>query len=403
MRRLMFAAVVSTLAATVFGSAAPSSLAEELAKVPAKAPHSKALAHNKDFRIGLLLAGGPHTATAEDIAAGLDLALAEAGRAVDRRHLVVVREDGDGGPTDAATRAKGLADAGAVDVLVGPATRTELPALRAVTDAEQVPLIIPVPEGALAEARCSPYVFHLAPSDDQMAGLVGAWVGARKPAKHVYLLVPEDKPARADVAAFERQFAAAGGEVVGRESVSGSKPEFGAYLAKLRLVGADAIYAPFSGAPAKALASDFTALGLEKNVAFVGSASVPAVDGDGIRATDYLAASGSPENQRFRAEFAKHFGRVPTVQAARGYDAGRLIIEALRTAHGRVEDAGGLAGLLTQASFVGPRGAVHGGTVDHVYIVGAQPNAPASGGVPPDRIEPVSPDPADSCHAPQRS
>jgi branched-chain amino acid transport system substrate-binding protein len=398
MRRLVCVAVVAWLAATVSGVAVPPSLAGERSK-----PHSPTAATTQDFRIGLLLAGGPHAAVADDIAAGLDLALAEAGRAVDRRHVVVVREDGNGGPADAATRAKGLALAGAVDVLVGPATRTEIPALRDAADEAQVPVIVPVPEGALAPARCSPYVFHLVPSDDQVAGLVGAWVGARKPTKRVYVLVPEDKPARADVAAFERQFEAAGGEIVGQESVSGSDPEFGPYLAKLRLVGADTIYAPFSGATAKALANDFEALGLDKHVAFVGGATGAPADNGGIRAVDYVSSLDTPENRRFRAEFAKHFGRPPSEHAARGYDAGRLIIEALRAAHEHADEAGGFASLLAQASFVGPRGTVRGAALDQVYIVGAPRPAAANGDELLDRVEPTSPAPAESCHLPARS
>jgi len=397
MRRLICAAVVAGLAATVSGMAMPQSMAGE------RKPHPpKALTH-QDFRIGLLLAGGPHAAVADDIAAGLDLALAETGRAVDRRHLVVVREDGDGGPMDAATRARALAAAGAVDVFIGPATRTELPALHDAADQAQVPLIVPVAEGALAPARCSPYVFHLVPADDRVAGLVGAWAGGHMPAKHAYVLVPDDKAARANVASFERQFEAAGGEIVGQESVSGSDPDFSPYLAKLRLVGADTMYAPFTGASAKALASDFKSLGLESRVTVVGGAAGPAATGDGIRAVDYVRGLDTPENQRFRAAFAKHFGRAPSPEAARGYDAGRMIIEALRAAHGQAEPEGGLAAALAQASFVGPRGSVRGGALEQLHVVSGEPADGPTGEKLLGRIEPTSPAPADSCHAPARS
>jgi branched-chain amino acid transport system substrate-binding protein len=395
MRRLISAAVVAWLAAIVSGIAVPQSLAGERPRSP------KALSH-QDFRIGLLLASGPHAAAADDIAAGLDLALAETGRAVDRQHVVVVREDGNGGPTDAAARARGLAGAGAVDVLVGPATRTELAALREAADDVKIPLIVPVAEGALAPQHCSPYVFHLVPSDDQIAGLVGAWAGGRTPAKHAYVLVPADKAARADVAAFERQFEAAGGEIVGQESVSGSDPEFSPYLAKLRLVGADTIYAPFTGAPAKALASDFAELGLQSHVTVVGGAAGPAMASSGIRAVDYTPALDTPESRRFQIEFVKHFGRPASPEAARGYDAGRMIIEALRAAHIQAGEQGGFATLLAQVSFAGARGPVRGGSLERLYIVGGQPAA-APGDRLLDRIQPTSPAPDDSCHAPARS
>jgi len=398
MRRLICAAVVAWLAATVSGIAVSPSLAGE------RKPHSaKALSHQaltrQDLRIGLLLAGGPHAAVADDIAAGLDLALAETNRAAGGRHLVVVREDGNGGPTDSAARAQALAAAGAVDILIGPATRTELPALREAAAEVQLPLIVPVAEGALAPQRCSPYVFNLVPADDRVAGLVGAWAGRRPAGKHAYVLVPNDKAARANVAAFERQFEAAGGEIVGEESVSGSDPEFSAYLAKLRLVGADTMYAPFTGAPAKALASDFKSLGLDNHVTVVGAAAGPAAGSDGIRAVDYAPGLDTPENQHFRTAFEKRFGRPPSPEAARGYDAGRMIIEALRTAHGQVEQDGGLSALLAQVSFTGPRGPVRGGILEQLAIVGGE----SAGDKLLGRIAPTSPAPADSCHAPARS
>jgi branched-chain amino acid transport system substrate-binding protein len=404
MRRLICAAVVAWLAATVSGIAVSSpSLAGE------RKPHSsKALSHQaltrQDLRIGLLLAGGPHAVVADDIAAGLDLALSEANRTAGGRHLVVVREDGDGGPLDSAARAQALAAAAAVDVFIGPATRTELPALREAAADVHLPLIVPVAEGALAPQHCSPYVFNLVPADDRVAGLVGAWIGGggagRRPAaRHAYVLVPDDKAARANVAAFERQFEAAGGEIVGEESVSGSDPEFSAYLAKLRLVGADTMYAPFTGASAQALASDFKSLGLDSRVTVVGGAAGPAAASDGVRAVDYVPGLDTPENQKFRAAFEKRFGRAPSPEAARGYDAGRMIIEALRTAHGQAEQEAGLPALLAQVSFAGPRGTVRGGSLEQLSIVGGD----AAGDKFLGRIAPTSPAPADSCHAPARS
>ena len=399
-RRFVYAAFVAGLAAIVSISAAPIAMAGGHARRPAAHPaptHARS-----DIRIGLLLASGPHAAAANDIAAGLDLALAEAGRAVGGRHLVVIREDGDGASQDAATRARGLIAASAVDVLVGPATQGEIAALGDVADQAQMPLIVPVPDGPGSAGRCSPYVFHLVPSDDQVAGLLGSWVGGRKPAKHVYMLVPQDKAGHARVDAFQRQVEAAGGQIVGQESVGGQNPEFSPYLAKLRLMGADTMYAPFAGAAAKALAADYQQLGLAKQVTYI-AASGPAPAPGSIRAIDYMPILNTPENHRFRTAVVQRFGRPATEQTARGYDAGRAIIEALRAAHGRVENAGGFAALLPQVSFTGPRGPIRGGLPDQIYIVrsGAPSDPPADELV--DLAEPAAPAPADACHASPRT
>lgn len=393
-KRLISAALAAGMAAVLALAAAPPALAGHRPKLRT----AKAL---PDIRIGLLLASGPYAAVADDIAAGLELAILDAGRSVDRRHLVVVREDGNGAPADAATRASGLAAAEAVDVLVGPATQGEIAGLRDVADQHQIPLIVPVPGAADVTAKCSPYVFHLVPSDDQFAGLLGGWIAGRKPAKRVYVLVPQDSAGRARVAAFDRQYDGAGGALVGQETVAGSDPEFKPYLAKVRLMGADTIYAPFIGALAKTLMADFDDLGLAKQVSLIGrSRQVAAHEGE-IEAVDYVASLDSPVNRRFQAEFARHYGRPASTSAARGYDAGRLIIDAVRAAHGNIGQSGDFAALLAQIGFTGPRGPVRGAALEQLYIVRA--HAGSAGMELLDRVVPAAPAPADSCHMPARS
>jgi branched-chain amino acid transport system substrate-binding protein len=341
------------------------------------APRTALLPTPSDIRVGLLLAGGRHAALSADIADGLSLAVAEVGQVVRGHRIVVLRSDGDGSPESAAERGKGLlADAG-VDVFVGPAAAIATPALRDLADAKRIPLVVPIPGAAvLAAVACSPYVLHLAPGNDQVAGPLGTWVRARTPVKLVYLLAPEDAGSRSQVAAFKRNFVAAGGEVVGEEYVSQANPDFSPYLAKLRLMGADSVYAPFTGDAATAFARQYEALGMAKQrVALVGAtASQGGLDGGAIGAVDYVPALDTPENRRFQTEFAKAFGRPPSEHAARGYDAGRLIVEALRATGGRTDDPDTFAAQLAAVSFTGPRGLVRAdprraAAIDHVYIV----------------------------------
>ncbi|HEX9465753.1 MAG TPA: ABC transporter substrate-binding protein [Alphaproteobacteria bacterium] len=368
-------------------SGAPESGALAQLKIPGPPPvRPQPPEVRPEFRIGLLLAGGPYAASSDDIAAGLALALAEAGGGIHGRQLVILRDDGDGSPGGGAESARRLLAAASLDALVGPATSPELAALREVAESARVPLIVPGPgTAAEAAAKCSPYVLYLAPADEQTAGPLGSWVGSQKPVKHLYLLGPADAAGRSQVAAFKRQFEAAGGEIVGEEYVSGLNPDFSPYFAKLRLMGADTIYAPFAGVPADALVKQYETAGLEKRVGLVGAAALPGmVDGSAISAVDYTAVLDTPENQRFRAEFATRFGRVASEHAARGYDAGRLIVEALRTIplrpHDRdLPDRETLTAALAHASFVGPRGPIQvdpqrGAAMDQLYIVRTRDN-----------------------------
>jgi len=359
-----------------------------------------------DIRIGLLLAGGAVAAASDDMAAGVAMAFADVGGRVHGRKLDVVRADGDGTADAAAALARRLAAAPGVDVFVGPATAAEMPALQAAAAAARTPLIVPASGAALAAvATCSPYVLHLAPAGDQVAGQLGSWLGAQQPPRHVYVLAPSGNGGRAEAAAFKRQFEAAGGELVGEEYVSGATPDFSPYFAKLRLVGADALYAPFSGASAEALTKQYGDAGLAKRIGLIGPAVTATADGEAISAVDYVATLDTPENRRFRSEFTRRYGRPPSQEAARGYDAGRLIVEGLKHIQGHTDDRERLAAALAGASFTGPRGPIHadhriGAALDRLYIVRARAHGDARAYELLDRVTAAAvPAAADGCAA----
>ncbi len=373
MRRRTFCAA---LALALLSSVAVPRLAGAVEPAKKPATSTKSSKH-RDLRVGVVLAGGAYKTLSDDIAAGLAVALAAVERGIDGHKIKIVREDGDGSPGAAAARAKALLAGGPLDVLIGPSNAAEIPALREMADKTGIPLLVPVAQLGPA-AACSPYVVNLVPPVDQVAGPLGAWFGAQKPAKNIYFLAPQDAAARSQVAAFQKQFVAAGGAVVGEEYVSGANLDFSPYLAKLRLMGADAIYAPFTGEAGALFAKEYEAQGLQKQpIALVGAGpSASAHDPGAIWVVDYLSAVGTPENRKFVAEYSKRFRRSPTEYAARGYDAGRLIIGALRAARGRIDDRAHFLAALTGVVFEGPRGPVRAdprrsAAVDRLYIVRA--------------------------------
>jgi branched-chain amino acid transport system substrate-binding protein len=328
------------------------------------------------IRVGVLLTGGRHAAASEDIAAGVTLALAEAGGSPGGREVEILREDAADRPGDAAERARRLIAARAM-VLIGPATAREVAPLREVAHTSKVPLIVPVPGAAALALKCSPYVLHLAPAGEQVAGPLAAWIGARQAAKRIYLLAPDDAAAREMVTAFKRNFSAAGGEIAGEEYVAAPNPDFTPYLAKLRLMEADAVYALFTGAAAGTFMRQLGDLGLANRVALFSAGPVDGVKAAAVTgALDYVPTLDTPRNRAFREAFARLFGRQPTEHAARGYDAGRLIVEAIGSADGLI-DREHLAAALTAVSFVGPRGPIRADPrrpagPDRLYIVRAQ-------------------------------
>ena len=344
----------------------PSTSAAQLLTPPAEAaPITPTinLVTDGTIRLGLLLAGGRHAAASEDIAAGVALAVAEANGRIGGRKIAVLREDASSRRSgDSLDKARRLISAGA-DILIGPARPDDVPGLRDLADADRVPLVVPVPgAGALAALKCSPFVLHLVPAEEQIAAPLGTWIGTRKTSRRIYLLAPDEGPARETVAAFKKSFVAAGGEIVGEEYVSAPRPDFAPYLAKLRLMEADSVYALFQGEPAGTFAQQFGSMGLAKRVTLFGAEQVMGVNPEKAAAVtgafDYAPSLDTPENREFRDAFSRLFARLPTEHAARGYDAARAAIEALHVTGGRTDDRDVLAATLARVWFIGPRGPI---------------------------------------------
>lgn len=65
----------------------------------------------------------------------------------------------------------------------------------------------------------------------------------------------------------------------------------------------------------------------------------------------------NPQNKRFVADFAKEYGRTPTLYASQSYDAAMLIDAAVRDVKGRIENKDALRVALKNAEFCSVRGA----------------------------------------------
>jgi branched-chain amino acid transport system substrate-binding protein len=62
-------------------------------------------------------------------------------------------------------------------------------------------------------------------------------------------------------------------------------------------------------------------------------------------------------NKKFVAEFEKAYGRLPTLYAAQGFDAARLIEAAVRDSKGKLDDKAAVHKALAAAKFDSVRGA----------------------------------------------
>ncbi|WP_417726278.1 ABC transporter substrate-binding protein [Roseovarius sp.] len=319
----------------------------------------------QDIKVGLLLPfSGVYAALGNDIEAGFTTALEQFG-AETPATFEIVREDTEVKPPVALAKAKKLILQDKVDVISGIVSSGVLGAVRDMVHGAGVPLIVANAgnDEATGEA-CSPYITRMSFSNGQVNRPMGQWMydqGIRK----VYTLAPDYAAGRQMIDGFVQTFTAAGGEIVGQDFTPFQKTQdFGPYMAQAKSSGAEAVFVFYAGGEAISFVKQYDSFGLKAELPLYGSgfltsslyvnAEGPAAEGV-ITALHYVPTIDTPANAQFVEAFKAKTGRVPSEFAVHGYDAGRALIEAVKTG---ATDRESLANALRQVRFEGPRGAL---------------------------------------------
>ncbi len=164
---------------------------------------------------------------------------------------------------------------------------------------------------------------------------------------------------------FERTFTGMGGQIVANESYSEGDTEFRAVLTAIRAKNPQAIYIPGYYTEVGLIARQARELGLR--VPLLGgdgwdSEKTLEIGGDAVNGSyytnHYSAEDPSPVVQGFIQKYKAKYGEVPDAMAVLGYDAARILIDAIkragsadgpkvRDALAQTKDFGGVSGSIT--------------------------------------------------------
>jgi branched-chain amino acid transport system substrate-binding protein len=214
----------------------------------------------------------------------------------------------------------------------------------------------------LAGAQCNPYFFSASYQNDNMHEAVGKTV-QDKGFKKVALLAPNYPAGKDALAGFKRYFK---GEIASEAYTPLNQLDYGSELSKMRASGADAVYIFLPGGLGVNFIKQFVGAGLSKDMTLFGPGF--SADEDVIRAvgepmlgmfntSQWAHDMDNAANKRFVADFQKDYGRLPTLYAAQGYDAARLMDAAVRDAKGKLDDKVAVHKALKAAKFDSVRGA----------------------------------------------
>ena len=321
-----------------------------------------ALAADK-VKVGLLSTlSGPGAGLGVDIRDGFNLAVKHSGGKFGGLPVEVIVADDQAKPDAARQTADRLVKQEKVDFMTGVVFSNVMLAVgKPIFDSKTFYISANAGPSQYAGADCNPYFFSASYQNDNMHEAVGKTV-QDKGFKKVALLAPDYPAGKDALAGFKRFFK---GDIAMEAYTPLSQLDYGAELSKMRASGADAVYIFLPGGLGINFIKQFVGAGLSKNMTLFG----PGFSGD----EDVIRAVGepmlgmfntsqwahdmqNPANKRFVADFQKDYGRLPTLYAAQGYDAARLMDAAVRDVKGNLGDKAALRKAIAAAKFDSVRG-----------------------------------------------
>ena len=169
------------------------------------------------------------------------------------------------------------------------------------------------------------------------------------------------------MAAFEESFEAAGGDVVKKIFIPFPKTEFQSYLTEIASIKPDAVFVFFAGGGSVKFVKDYEAMGLKDKIPLIGSGfltegtiEAQGEAAEGLLTTLHYADSlDNPKNQTFRSQYQELYGNPADLYAVQGYDAGQLVIQAVKATSGNTSDKDALIKAMESAEIDSPRGQFH--------------------------------------------
>ena len=317
-----------------------------------------------DYKVGLLLPfSGVYASLGNEIEAGFQLAVEHFGGELGDDTLTIVKADTEIKPPIGLAKARKLVLQDKVDVMSGIVSSGVLAAIRDFVHQTKTPLIVSnAGNNQMTGKRCSPYVIRVSFSNSQINRPMGPWLVSQG-VKKIYTLAPDYAAGHQMIDAFANAFTEAGGDVIGGQFTPFRKTkDFGPYLAAAAASGADGVYAFYAGGEAIGFVKQFADFGINEKMSLFGPGWLTSplyvhLQGDAANGTttalNYTPSIDNPENARFQKDFQSANGRVASEYAVAGYDAGRLIIEAVKASGG---DKSAFKKKLTTVKFSGPRG-----------------------------------------------
>jgi branched-chain amino acid transport system substrate-binding protein len=340
-----------------------------------------ALAAADPVKIGLVSTlSGPSAPLGVHMRDGFLLAVKELGGKLGGQPTEVVVVDDELKPDVAVTKVKALLDRDKVDIVAGIVFSNVMMAVaKPVFEAETFLVSGNAGPSPLAGKGCSPFYLSTSFQNDQNHEVMGKYADAQG-FKRVVLMTPNYQAGKDSMAGFKRHFK---GEVAEEIFTQLGQLDFSAELTKIAAMKPDAVFTFMPGGMGVNLVKQYAQAGLAGKTPFLSAFTIdettlPAIQDAALglySGAEWAPNIDTPENKAFVAAFEKEYGVVPSLYAAQGYDAAKLIDGALKATGGKVSDKTAFRKALGSAPFKSVRGDfkinTNGFPIQDFYVVKA--------------------------------
>jgi len=290
---------------------------------------------------------GNHAQYGTNAAKGFKLAVEEVNKAggINGKQIKIVDADSKSDTAESVNSATKLISDNKVAALVGPAVTASVIAESQVAGDSKVPVIAPAatnPDVTVEKGAVKPYIFRACFIDPQQGEVMAQFAANPKDkgglgAKTAVLYIDSSSDYSKSLGkVFKEKFEADGGKVLMEEFFVAKDQDFKATLTKLQGANADVMFVPAYYEEVGKIVKQARELGINSIILGTDGWDDPKVveiaGADALNNTYFCTHyfEGDKDVQAFLSAYKAAYKEDPNVFAALGYDAGKMLIDAIQ-------------------------------------------------------------------------
>jgi branched-chain amino acid transport system substrate-binding protein len=257
------------------------------------------------------------------------------------KKIKLLVEDDQSKPEEAGTVVTKLINQNHVAAILGQVASSHSLAAAPICQANHIPMVSPSSTNPRV-TQTGDYIFRVCFIDPFQGAVMAKFAANTLKAKRVAILVDVRSDYSVGLQTFFRdQFKLLGGQIVSEQSYSQGDSDFRAQLTRIKAINPDAIYVPGYYTEVGTIARQARELGIASSVPLLGgdgwdSPKLWEIGGTALNgcylSNHYSVDDPSPLVQKFVGDYKARFKEVPDALAALGYDAAKIMADAMTRA-----------------------------------------------------------------------